>query len=380
MKSLKRYLPITLLLTVFLALGLTQIASSKAQAQALADAEALDSAANSVSQTLSAYVPASEILFGYCEDGWGSEKACDQLADDLVVATIEPKILKVTFSALSEKGEAEESLRLYGEQQEERIQNSRDTLIQEIEEETTTAYEKASESLQEAISTGEEVLSASDGKVVSEEPRVDLSEKITLGENSLTKSTNSVSLRLAVLNEVEEIEEQIEEAITNTQNSMNEWEAEQEEARRQEEAARLEREEQLYAISWDNSGGQSPTATSSENGAEPQVHYVSSSSCSDPFAAEQCLDGQGIKTIDFTPWGGPIWIGGHRYGAAGDFASYQVGDTVIVSGAGAGTYQITNISLLSKETGIQANSLGGGYAFQTCTSDHRRVLHAIKVA
>lgn len=100
----------------------------------------------------------------------------------------------------------------------------------------------------------------------------------------------------------------------------------------------------------------------------------------DPYSAQNCVNSSAITYIDFSPYNGPQWVGGHNTGSAGVILSFQVGDIINVSGSSAaGTYRVTGESWVPKANGIDVGSLGQGFAFQTCSGSQMRLVWATRI-
>lgn len=88
----------------------------------------------------------------------------------------------------------------------------------------------------------------------------------------------------------------------------------------------------------------------------------------------------GITLVDYSQWGGPsTWLGGHSGGVAGVIQNFNKGDVVNVIGAGEGSYRISRIGFVPKQTGLDSSILGTGVAFQTCQGNQMRVAYAEKL-
>lgn len=109
------------------------------------------------------------------------------------------------------------------------------------------------------------------------------------------------------------------------------------------------------------------------------TYYVSSVYCGDYINAQGCVDSYSFTTVDYSSVGGPFWIGGHNHGPAGIINNFNVGDHVVVSGSGAGTYRITGFTYIPKGSGTDVRNFGGSIVFQTCTSTNMRVAYAERI-
>lgn len=119
---------------------------------------------------------------------------------------------------------------------------------------------------------------------------------------------------------------------------------------------------------------------SSNTGEEQPTYTLYASTCSDADQGQACVDSTSVTYIDFSPWDGPQWVGGHRGGEAGVILNFNPGDVVTVVGsAAAGTYQITGAQWVPKTHGIDVSTVGQGFAFQTCSDTQMRIVWATRI-
>lgn len=98
---------------------------------------------------------------------------------------------------------------------------------------------------------------------------------------------------------------------------------------------------------------------------EPDWNLAVDGYCGEWSCIQSAVDSSDLAYIDFGI--GLVEIAGHSHGPAGVIAKMSVGDTVAVSGHGAGTYRIVSQVVVPKQTPI--NGVPEGMAFQTCVGD-----------
>lgn len=89
--------------------------------------------------------------------------------------------------------------------------------------------------------------------------------------------------------------------------------------------------------------------------------------------AQSSVDSHSLAYIAYPGWNFTE-IAGHNYGAAGIIQKFRAGDTVKVSGHGAGTYRITRIVEVAKNSTV--DKVPEGFAFQTCLSGTNKMVLA----
>ena len=383
--GLLKSLVVFALLPVFSVFGVAQ--AEALNEQSTQRIESINSSAKEVSAALQSHIPESKELLEYCPDGWGSEESCDKLSRDVKLASLSPGLVKVALSTYLEGESTEERIQNFGRQKDGDIRRSKDTLSKEIEESTTNAHRESHEGLKGVVNEGKDIFSKSEGKVEDEEVRNSLQERLEKAQGALEEEPASPSERISSIDDLDTSKKEVEEAVSGTKGSMKDWEEARQaevEAQRLQEISQREAEgstAQTGNSSASISSAQASTASTAPEAAPsgPTTYHLSSSHCADPYAAQGCIDGSGVSTVNFTEMGGPVWIGGHSSGAAGVILSFKVGDIVVVSGSGAGTYQITGVGWLDKVPGQEPSILGTGYAFQTCSGNQMKVLYANKV-
>lgn len=236
-----------------------------------------------------------------------------------------------------------------------------------------------------------EALAASDGKVDDETSRTALKTAADRVEELLAQEPEHRLETYALAEEVTEQAGGLEDGREQVAQAVQAREKRLEEARKEAErlaairATSPRSASSAAAVSTRSSAA--PAAASSTSSATPaapaapaaRTWTLNASYCADPFAAQSCVDSYGVSYVDFSPWGGPRWIGGHNGGAAGVILNFQPGDIVTVYGSGAGTYRITGSTWIPRVTGQGVSSLGGGVAFQTCSGSQMRLVYAVRI-
>lgn len=256
-----------------------------------------------------------------------------------------------------------------------------------LEEKATESLEEESASLSKILERSKTLLSDSESEVDDHENREKLAAKISESEEVVEDSPSSLMNIRLLTEESERLTKELSilnsDVEKDVESKKERVEREQREAIEREMAeAELisERTHQEVVV---NRGGGSTSYSSSTNSPQTssqRTHYITSYSCADGVSNSQsCVDGTSIATIDYRGSGGPLWFGGHSTGAAGVMQNFQVGDIVVVSGAGAGTYKISSIGFIPKKSGQSPSILGGGPVFQTCQGNQMRVSYAQRV-
>lgn len=260
-------------------------------------------------------------------------------------------------------------------------------LDRDAQETLKSAKEAAEEELEET----REALAASDGKVDDETSRTALKTAADRVEELLAQEPEHRLETYALAEEVTEQAGGLEDGREQVAQAVQAREKRLEEARKEAErlaairATSPRSASSAAAVSTRSSAA--PAAASSTSSATPaapaapaaRTWTLNASYCADPFAAQSCVDSYGVSYVDFSPWGGPRWIGGHNGGAAGVILNFQPGDIVTVYGSGAGTYRITGSTWIPRVTGQGVSSLGGGVAFQTCSGSQMRLVYAVRI-
>ena len=107
----------------------------------------------------------------------------------------------------------------------------------------------------------------------------------------------------------------------------------------------------------------------------PDGHYVlEATDCPDPWGAQRCVDSQDVVATDFSPWGGPVWVGGHTKGSAVVILNLEPGNTVAINGSVAdGSYLVTGSRWIPRSP-IPSSDLGEGVVLQVCKGNSMRVV------
>lgn len=98
--------------------------------------------------------------------------------------------------------------------------------------------------------------------------------------------------------------------------------------------------------------------------------------CGEVSCVQKSVDSSSLAYIHI-PGTGLTLIAGHRNGAAGVIGKFQVGDTIRVTGNGAGLYRITGLRTVAR--GTSSNQVPAGLAFQTCVGSQLRLAYATKI-
>lgn len=117
---------------------------------------------------------------------------------------------------------------------------------------------------------------------------------------------------------------------------------------------------------------------SNEPNAVPTEYTLSPVECEDAWDAQNCINSLNVSFIDFTPWDGPQWVGGHNAGEGNIIADFRVGDTVKVAGTPAeGTYRVLSREFIT--SGTKSSNVGPGFVFQTSIDDKPILVRAEKI-
>lgn len=356
--------------------------------------------------TLDVYNNLVEPIFEYCEQGYGDENDCEQLKTNIaninksknIYSEIEKdediSIKDATNSTNINTGKTVLYLTTYDAKKE--LANvSYVRTLNSVKNSTIDKLDESTETLKEKINNAKTVVADSEGKVEDDATRTALNEKVAAAEKLSKQPADTIDFRISLIGETKEMSSTLDTHVEKVKASVQE----REDRIAREEAERIAAQNAYKNSSSNNYSnnnsytGNSSTGYSSSNNSgggggstapapKPSggsTYYLNASMCGDAWNAQGCVNSYSITAIDYTPWGGPFWVGGHVGGAAGVINSFKVGDTVVVSGAGAGTYKVTGITWIPKVSGQSASSLGGGFAFQTCDGNQMRIVYATRV-
>lgn len=369
------------IIAVVLGVGVYLAISYRAETQARTQhLEEFYSKSASFSNSLDTYERVFQPLYEYCDEGWGDSDSCTELSLAVKENREILEGLDDNFLDLTQIEESTADFFGHVKAEHQRFNQIHRQVVTSLEEESQEKWDEGSSKLEETVSKGKDLLESTKEKVNDNQTRKDLNEEIVSAEDLLDLNVNTYSLKIRHYDELASHEKALIESMAKVQESHDAWNKQKEE---EAQAARIAAEQAAQAAqtvnSYNTSSSSGTTTQLSGGGSSTPTHYISASQCSDPWQAQSCVDGYSITATDFSPWGGPYWIGGHSGGSAGQFLSWNVGDKVEVSGAGAGTYQITSVSWVPKVAGQQASSLGAGFAFQTCSGNQMKVLYATRV-
>lgn len=285
--------------------------------------------------------------------------------------------------------------------------------LQNVRDETTASISDWQESVSEAkesISNLKKLSENSDGKVFAGDEdllktHVALMENLNFRIENFTFSvsgSNRVNSILSETNALKAIKSSSEENIKKINDSVAKETARIEEEKRKAEEERQRREAEAAAqaareaasraqssasSSSNNYSGSSKTSgnvsnnTSSGQAATPAAPSANwslsvSGYCADWSCIQSSVDSNGAAYIVY-PGTGLVEIAGHNYGSAGIIANFQPGQTVSITGNGAGLYQITGVVWTFK--GATTADVPAGFAFQTCVGSQMKLAYATKI-
>ena len=343
---------------------------------------------SSIQGSLERLYKLSQPILDNCENGYGLEDPCGALQRS-IIPLVSPPMVKDYETASREFIENNtQAVNNFTESYTshiDRVQEVKSAAYEGVSETTLDLWSDSKDSLNEKITAAEERLTSSKGKVDSDDTRNALQDAITAAKNHLSSTDNFPNLRIALIQRTQNHLDALDAGVAAVDADVQSRENRLAEEAKQAKAASLAQASQAS-----RSGGTSATTGGSYSGSKSessnskggsQTYYLSASMCADAWNAAGCVDGYGVTAVDFSPWGGPYWIGGHSSGSAGVIANFQVGDVVVVSGAGAGTYKVTGSTWVPKPTESEtpASSLGKGFAFQTCVGNRMRVVYASRI-
>ena len=347
----------------------------------------------------------SEQLLEYCDDGYGDETQCETVAEMLqdtphTEALIVQNLDSYSNEEIFENTKTNYDTTILLANMVGKYRDQNENLNQSISDDITKRWEASQTNLKDAIESSQELLESSKDKVDSEDGRDSLAKAIKTAKTLLVDEPyHHYDTQFIQINHADEETENLESASSVVEKDVQKQKERLEREAAQREAERLAalRASQASATSNSgtrvatNNGSGYTTSNSGSNGtttSKPSAPsasnsgntwHLSVSACPDAWNGQSCVDGYGVTAIDFSPWGGPYWIGGHTGGAAGQILNFQVGDTVVVSGAGAGTYRVTGSTWIPKVAGQSASQFGTGFAFQTCSGNQMRLVFATRI-
>lgn len=245
--------------------------------------------------------------------------------------------------------------------------------------EAKAGYASAAQALNKSVESGKALTEKSVSDVALRKAlQSHLDEAGVLLEAERPEATSDIDAATA---DLKETKTHLDDAATKVEESHQAWQAEQERiAAEKARAAATPSQSTSSGVHFANTGSSSSPSAGSSAASSGSNYTLYASNCADTWNAQSCVDGSSISYIDFSPWGGPQWVGGHNTGASGVIANFQAGDIVTVSGSSAaGTYRISGSSWIPKVSGQSASSLGGGFAFQTCVGNQMRLVWASRI-